>query len=426
MGIPYSAALAARPMLWTEFADALAVRGGQLQYDDSDPTQYALWFYDTPEQFQCVVYVGAVPDQVQSQQGYTQAQNDADLADFEANYLPTANGPNTPKTTGNVAGVAPARGLGGYLPQPTNNPYLPASNELVALAVDGEGVLAVRGPALSDEGSFRDDFPGAALAAALTGTLAFENGSRLVTGTGTAFLDEVDRDHYLKRDADGNGAWGKLARIVSATALELDAPYAGTTGGGGAHGTHWLPETAGGGTIAVSASAARLAVGTTDGALATIWRQGDYGPLALTAWASLDARAADQPAFVGLRDDVAAPTLAADVLFEGADATRVVFRTSNGAEEERTTVTLPNAHTTDELVKYKLIAAADACRLYVQGPGDAAPTLAATHEQHVPGPYDELLAAFGLANAAAQAAGATLLVDTVLVLNYNLLATQTP
>jgi hypothetical protein len=426
MGIPYSAAFAARPMLWTEFADALAVRGGQLQYDDSDPTQYGLWFYDTPEQFQCVIYVGAVPDQVQSQQGYTQAQNDADLADFEANYLPTANGPNTPKTVGNVAGVAPARGLGGYLPQPTNNPYLPTSNELVALAVDGEGVLAVRGPALSDEGSFRDDFPGSTLAEALTGTLTFTAGSRAVTGSGTAFLDEIDRDDYLKRDADPDTAWGKLARVISATEMELDAPYAGTTGGGAAHLTHWLPETSGGGAIAVSGSAVRLTVGTTSGAQALAWRQGDYGPLAFTAWASLDVRAADQPAFVGLRDDAAAPALSAEVLFDGADATKVVFRTMNGAETETTQVTLPNAHTTDELVKYKLLVAPDACRLYVQGPGDATPTLAATHEQHVPGPYDDLVAGFGIANAAAQAAGATLLVDTVLVLNYNLLATATP
>jgi hypothetical protein len=64
--------------------------GGRHQYDGDDGITYLIWIYDGPEILMCSIYQGVVPDEVINA-GYSQAQNDADKADFEANFKPTAN-----------------------------------------------------------------------------------------------------------------------------------------------------------------------------------------------------------------------------------------------------------------------------------------------------------------------------------------------
>lgn len=71
------------------------------QHEDADGI-YTVWFYDGPEAHICTMWKGAVPSGVIEGSGYTQEQNDADKAEFEADYAPTSNMTLDPR---NVEGV---------------------------------------------------------------------------------------------------------------------------------------------------------------------------------------------------------------------------------------------------------------------------------------------------------------------------------
>jgi hypothetical protein len=73
---------------WSWFKPLIAQKSLMPQYEEDD-TAYLVYGYDLPEVCFCTIYKGAVPDGVR--QSYSQAQNDADKADFEANYKPYAN-----------------------------------------------------------------------------------------------------------------------------------------------------------------------------------------------------------------------------------------------------------------------------------------------------------------------------------------------
>ena len=145
--------------------------------------------------------------------------------------------------------------VGGHLrtsfsPDPWSN----SLGDKAEVLLDSEGSLQTRGPVHADEGSFRDHFSGATLATAITGTITFTNGSTTVTGSGSFFTEEFHTQYYIKRDADGNSAWVKVAAILSDTELELDSEYTGTTGSGAASVNFWIPSIASGGSISLASS----------------------------------------------------------------------------------------------------------------------------------------------------------------------------
>lgn len=74
---------------WTWFKAIAATKILSIQSSD-DAALYTVYGYDGNEALSCVIWRGEVPVTVING-GYSQAQNDADLADFETNYLPTAN-----------------------------------------------------------------------------------------------------------------------------------------------------------------------------------------------------------------------------------------------------------------------------------------------------------------------------------------------
>jgi hypothetical protein len=86
-----------RSYFWTAWKSMRAAKHGRYQYDD-DGTVYTVWFYDGPEVHLCTIWQGTVPDAV-VQAGYSQEQNDADKADFLANYQATANKQLSPELT---------------------------------------------------------------------------------------------------------------------------------------------------------------------------------------------------------------------------------------------------------------------------------------------------------------------------------------
>jgi hypothetical protein len=80
-----------RGYFWTQWLEVRALKGLVLQYEGDDDT-YTIWGYDGPEVHICTIWRGLVPDAVLGE-GYTQEQNDADEAEFEAAYKPTGNLP---------------------------------------------------------------------------------------------------------------------------------------------------------------------------------------------------------------------------------------------------------------------------------------------------------------------------------------------
>lgn len=377
---------------WGELKTSMYVRQLRLQYDTEEQL-YRIWGYDGPEVHTCIIWRGIVPSE-----SYDQAQNDADLVDFETNFMPGFNASIRNLSSIGVEGISPAKGLGGFAPDPTNNPYLPAPDEVVSLYADAWGQLMTRGPAITDEGGVRDDFTGTSLETEMTGTLSFTNGSNVVTGSGTLFTEEANRDFYVKLVSDTDFSnWMRVQRAVTDETLLLESEYSGSTGSGDAHRTRWVTPRSGTtpGTYAVTSSSLVLASGVgTDGTV-RIYRNGDYMPC-LTVWrASVSQRIANQTAHLGFRSEYESPTMYAEVAFTGTDDKQVTFNTAWNTDEESSTVTLPAGLDTSQMLRYKIEVAPTYCSLLVNG------VLIAKHENHVPDPYAAFLICAGTVNAGA-------------------------
>lgn len=79
-----------RPCSWTDFKALQATKDFALQFQQGTD-RYEVWGYDGPEAFTTQIWIGDVPaDAVAA--GYSQEQNDADKADFEANFKAKGNG----------------------------------------------------------------------------------------------------------------------------------------------------------------------------------------------------------------------------------------------------------------------------------------------------------------------------------------------
>jgi len=341
VSVNFSASLTTRLYNWTDWLVVATSHKFAIQYEDDIDT-YTIWGYDGPEVHICTIWQGTVPDAAITG-GYSQAQNDADLADWETNYKPTANAPIDPRAATGVQGVAAAKGLGNFAPDPRNNPYEPAPDEVSQLYVDTEGSLVTRGAVLTDEGSLRDDFVGSALETTLTGSLTFTNGSRDVTGTGTLFTEEVNRNHYIKLSADGIDKFVAIVRAPTDTSLLLEEPYAGSSATGAAQITRWLKVPIGGtpGTVAVGSSSLTLTGSTVNACGLHVYRSGDYLPMLATWQVSISQRVANQTAWFGFRDSSTSPTMYCDVVFDGTANTTFKFRSAWNGDEQLSTITLP-------------------------------------------------------------------------------------
>ena len=74
---------------WSWFKVLITVKVLQVQYEQ-DAQTYSIYGYDGFEKLACTIWRGTVPSSI-IMSGYSQAQNDADLADFEAGAKVTAN-----------------------------------------------------------------------------------------------------------------------------------------------------------------------------------------------------------------------------------------------------------------------------------------------------------------------------------------------
>jgi hypothetical protein len=300
-------------------------------------------------------------------------------------------------------------GSSSYSPDPSDRSTVPEQPNL-----DLSGRMETHSVVTTDEGSFRDDFSGAALTTALAGTLNFTNGSTLVTGTGTAFTTAIVSDQWVKKSADAETLFVQVASVQSDTSLTLSTPYQGTTAGAASVVSNWNQVTATGGSITVATSVVNLASGTTSGQSSYIQRLGDYLPYTFLSYLSITQRIANQTARVGFRDDWAAPTKRAEVEFTGTVNTTVNFVTAFGsaaADVQTTAVTIPNAGTTATSHAYKIDLSGNQATLSIDG------MVVATHNQHIPGPYDSLNVYAGIANTGAAGSSTTLAIDSLYFYN---------
>src|SRR5277367_2469237 len=74
---------------WTNWKTVYANKGGVYQYFDNG-VNTTVYFYDEPEVYIAVMWDGTVPDPIIAS-GYSQAQNNSDLSDFQTNWLAGAN-----------------------------------------------------------------------------------------------------------------------------------------------------------------------------------------------------------------------------------------------------------------------------------------------------------------------------------------------
>lgn len=393
---------------WTNLKNTVNAKSIKLQYVESDES-YDIFAFDDKICYKALIFKANVPDDT-----YDQAQNDLDLSDFESNYKLLAND-NLIKYSGTgVFGVAPAKGLGGFVPNPFNDPYEPGIDETSALYVDGEGSLVTRGAVITDEGSFRDDFIGSDLHANLTGTVTLINGSTSITGSGTLFLEEITRDNYIKIASHDDSKWIKVLRTISNTEATLAEEYSGATTSSTAHKTFWIPSKNGDSSFSSDLSKITLSSGLDSNSYIKIYRFGDYCPIIGFWKLSISQRVSGQELFFGLRDNLNSPSMYCDIIFDGTDNTKLKFRSAWGGDEELSDIKLPAGLVTSDLLKYKIDISPDYCGLLINN------LLVAKHDSHIPGMYSQIDPCMGIINNSSQSIETELVIDTFYFSNQNI------
>ena len=283
------------------------------------------------------------------------------------------------------------------------------TTEQIVLKVDPCGSLEIRGPVLTDEGSFDDDFSGAGLSRALTGTSEFTTGLATVVGTGSLYTSEVRDGDYVKFNLDLEPCWMRVLSVTDDTHLTLVAPYPGFGGPSntasvrnyatttGAHG--------GAGTFVVANSVLSITQAADAAEVTGLLRYLDYGPLFMQWYGNLNQRRANQTTYVGFLD--AAPASAvrwACFVFDGTSAAVVKCRTGSSAAANDildTSVTLPGGALTSADHLWEIRQYADKVMFYFDG------QLIATNTRHLPVHYGIMQLGAWLVNGAA--AGVTIL-----------------
>lgn len=296
-------------------------------------------------------------------------------------------------------------------------------NEEARLKVDGLGNLRIRGPVTTDEGSLREDFSGSALAVTLTGTAIFTANGLIVTGIGTKFLSELEGLSAIKLVSDANAAWAPIECIKGDTILHLADPYAGSSSTGAVHASPVEYELGTGGTISVANSLLTIGAGTTINSQSRAFLYLDYGPIVMSATASISQRIANQTAYLGLQEEGASPSSFARFRFTGTSNNVVIFETAGvrkgqtpaAADIESTTITYPY-NTSAVQQKYRIEVQIDRVQAYLDD------VLVADHVVHVPGRYTPVGFYAGFLNGGvAPASNTTLNIDVIAVNNIDAL-----
>jgi hypothetical protein len=266
-----------------------------------------------------------------------------------------------------------------------------------ALLMDVDRNLNVRARCLTDEQSFRDDFPGSTPYTDLTGTVYFTTGRTEITGVGTAFLSQIRVTHYIKLSSHADSVYAQVSDVLSDTHLILEDAYAGATGNGTGRISTWLYNTGSGATISQTGSEFVLASGVTSGADSYARRVGDYLPYSVLCRARISQRVANQTARLGLADGVlGSEANQAVFIFDGTTNTVVKTRTGNvSGETEENTVTLPGSVVSSTVAYYAIEVLPQRVVFWIND------YKVAEHKLHIPGPYSVMDLWLNIKNTAA-------------------------
>jgi hypothetical protein len=333
-----------------------------------------------------------------------------------------------PRVLGPSGGMKtePAVGCGTWVPATPGTYFGLARGQRAPLTVGADGSLQCYSQVLTDAGSFREDYPGSSLQSNLTGTVCFTNGSALVTGVGCAFTTEVNRFSFIKLTGHADSAFASVLNVIDDNIMTLAAAYAGASGAGVGINSYWLYVVGTGGGISVANSILAITSGTTASANTWVQRGSDYGPMEITFRFSVSQRIANQTIRMGFFDDFENPTIQATVDLTGTSNTQVTLVTrssSNAADVESVTATLPTGINTGTTLNLKLDLHNDRTTLYYDPADGSPPTFLAMCKVHIPPPYMTLLSGQGVLNGTTPATTTTLNVDVVYLNDYNLLAT---
>jgi len=412
--IEFSNSLSRRFYLWKQFLNESNKRSGCIQFDDSGE-YYFIYFYDGPEVFWTRIWKISVPSDIALRDGYSDEENTEDLVVF--NLLKQYyNLSNIPRTKQGVLGSAAARGLGGFSPNPNNNPEEPLADEIVSLYADGEGSLVTRGYAITDEGSFREDFGGNNLFSLLTGTSSYVSGTNQITGIGTNFSKELSRDYYVR--IFGSSEWNRVVRVPSDTSLFVENILNETDGT--LEKTKWIScfTSSIDGNISVNSSHLIISGSSTISGATAIKRFADYGPMLLSFRCQQTQRLDGQYSFFGFKDDILNPEAQVIVQLDGTNSSQIKFVTSTVASEtienkEITTLVLPPSLTTENDLTYEISVTPEYCSLSVNG------VILATHTTRIPGPYSQMDVVAGIINQSVASDQTKLMIDSVYFSNQN-------
>lgn len=296
-----------------------------------------------------------------------------------------------------------------HFPDPSNI----SDGTIQPLKIGKYGSLQVRGAVTTDDGSFRDDFSGTSLTNNLTGTMVFTNGNASVIGTGTLFKTEVKKEMYIRKTGDSisDGTGYKIIDILSDFELLLERVYGGTTSSTTATISNWLDwPIPTGGSMAVANSIITMTPGTVSGNRTRIERDADFGPYVACCLMSVSQRIANQNTIFGFYSDSDADATTAMMrfVFDGTDNTKVKCQsasTSAAADIQETIITLPSGITTNSMYLYELDLTIMRATFSINK------KVVATHQNHLPGPYDQLEIGIEIINTGTAASNTTLSVD---------------
>lgn len=323
--------------------------------------------------------------------------------------------------TGSFLRVVGGYGSGNISPSnKTSLPQPAAAGTADVFVADSDGALRARASVLTTRNNFRDDFSGASLNTALTGTLTFVAGSVTVIGTGTTFTSQVTRDMYVKLNADAETAWTRVRAVLSDTSLQLEQGYLGSSAGpAAASTTKWPTRTGAGGSFTVGSSLINILSGVTNAANTFVFRDLDFALIHVDFIAlRMTQRIANQSIFAGVFDTVSSPVQQAAFIFDGAVNTTVKCRSSYSAaatDIQETIVTLPFGLTTAlTTVNYSIDITPTKVIFSIAG------VVVATHSIHTPEQWILMDVGVGIQNTGVPASTTTVTGDQILTRSYDI------
>ena len=280
--------------------------------------------------------------------------------------------------------------------------------------LDIHGNTMVRGQVLTDEGSFRDDFPGTTLITSLTGAMDFINGSQFITGVGgTAFTTQVTNGQWIKQTSDSETLYVRVQSVNSDTSITLQTPYQGiTTSGTTAVTNRWQTFTPSGASITVSASSLNIISSVTSGDIVGVLSgHGDTLPVSCEFYVQVSQAIPNQLIVFGFQDQFG-PSVSAQVVVQlGTDASAGNFVTSTSSSVDETDDVLFTFPSDSDFItaehKYRISVSGSSTELSIDD------IVVATNTIHIPGPYRPLYPVMYIQNTGVPSSSTTVICDYV-------------